>query len=542
MADVDAATTTTTAAAAAAPAIPLIAVVGTTGAGKSDLAIHLAQQLGGEVINSDALQVYRALDTVTNKVSREDRAKVPHHLMDLRDANTDAPYSVRDFERDASALIHDLHAAHKVPVVVGGTHYYLQYLLWGDDAATSADTDPNPDVDESQYLPAAVRASLDDPAALHAHLASVDPTAAARWHPNDTRRVRRTLERHYARLARGVAEPVAEPAPRGLRYRPLVFWVYAEGAVLDARLDARVDGMVRRGLLDELRHVRGLARETVDVDKTGLRGVFQAIGYKELAPYLDAVDRVSAEVPVVEGVEKVEQMGAALGPAVPEALDGLEGGETVDSVGVAEQTDAVVRDLARRYRASTDAAATWAEKSAELDRLWQSNLATMKTATRQYARRQLQWLRNKLVPRLRGDGAPVYLLDASDPAEFATRALDPATTIARAFLAGTPLPDPAAVFPDQAAALRATAPPSQTWQVFRCDVCDRDLRGDAEWDAHRQSRAHRALLKRKRKADARDAMVAKRVAVVAAADAAAATAGGEGAAGAAARPERHGGA
>ncbi|KAJ3368111.1 hypothetical protein GGF31_006819 [Allomyces arbusculus] len=529
---------------AAAPAIPLIAVVGTTGAGKSDLAIHLAQQLGGEVINSDALQVYRALDTVTNKVSREDRAKVPHHLMDLRDAHTDAPYSVRDFERDASALIHDLYAAHKVPLVVGGTHYYLQYLLWGDDASNASDTtDPTPNVDESQYLPAAVRASLDDPAALHAHLASVDPTAAARWHPNDTRRVRRTLERHYARLACGITEPETS-VPRGLRYKPLVFWVYAEGAVLDARLDARVDGMVGRGLLDELRHVRGLALETVNADKTGLRGVFQAIGYKELAPYLDAVDRVAAEAPVVvaEGVDKVEKAKMAsvnLEPAVPEVADGLEGGETVESVGVAEQTDAVVRDLARRYRASVDTAATWSEKSAELDRLWQLNLATMKTATRQYARRQLQWLRNKLVPRLRRDGAPVYLLDASDPIQFASRALDPATNIARAFLAGTPLPDPATIFPDQDEALRVTAPPSQTWQVFRCDVCDRDFRGDAEWDAHRKSRAHRALLKRKRKADAKDAMVAKRVAVVAAADMAAVAEATARSAGMTTAPERH---
>ncbi|KNE62498.1 hypothetical protein AMAG_07710 [Allomyces macrogynus ATCC 38327] len=206
MTDLPAAGTAT--AVTAATAIPLLAVVGryappalnkhlrpldadhvphldqpcsTTGTGKSDLAIHLAQQLGGEAINSDTLQVYRALDTVTNKVSQEDRTKVPRHLMDLRE-HTDAPYSVRDFERDAS-----------VPVVVGGTHYYLQYLLWGDDTATTFDSDPTPNVDESQYLPAAVRASLDDPAALHAHLTSIDPTAAARWLPNDTRRVQRTL-------------------------------------------------------------------------------------------------------------------------------------------------------------------------------------------------------------------------------------------------------------------------------------------------------------------------------------------------------------
>ncbi|KNE62497.1 hypothetical protein AMAG_18871 [Allomyces macrogynus ATCC 38327] len=114
--------------------------------------------------------------------------------------------------------------------------------------------------------------------------------------------------------------------------------------------------MVGSGLLDELWHVRGLARETVDADKTGLRGVFQAIGYKELAPYLDAADRVAAEAQVVveEGVEKVEKFGSDVEPGVPEAVDELQSGETVESAGIAEQSDAAARSGAPGPRERRD--------------------------------------------------------------------------------------------------------------------------------------------------------------------------------------------
>ncbi|KAJ1558130.1 tRNA dimethylallyltransferase, partial [Cladochytrium tenue] len=113
----------------AVDALPVFVVLGTTGVGKSRFAIELARAVGGEIINADSMQVYKGLDIVTNKVTPAEREAAPHHLLDFVDPG-EAEYSVIQFERDALAAIGDIRSRGRVPVLVGGTHYYIQAVLW----------------------------------------------------------------------------------------------------------------------------------------------------------------------------------------------------------------------------------------------------------------------------------------------------------------------------------------------------------------------------------------------------------------------------
>lgn len=160
-----------------------IVIVGPTASGKTALALALAQQLPIEIINMDSALVYRGMDIGTAKPSLAERAAVTHHLIDIRDVNDS--YSAADFVRDAEALVVDIRARGKLPVVVGGTLLYLHSWLNGLSALPSAD----------EQLRAQLQAEWEaDPAAMHARLVQLDPVAGARIHPNDPQRIMRALE------------------------------------------------------------------------------------------------------------------------------------------------------------------------------------------------------------------------------------------------------------------------------------------------------------------------------------------------------------
>jgi len=161
----------------------VLAVVGPTATGKSDLAVALAQRLGGEVVNADSMQLYRGMDVGTAKLSADEQAGVPHHLLDVWPVTRTA--NVADYQQLCRGVVDDLLARGRLPVVVGGSGLYLRAAL---DAMTFPGTDP--------ALRAALEAELADigPVALHVRLAGLDPDAAARMEPTNGRRVVRALE------------------------------------------------------------------------------------------------------------------------------------------------------------------------------------------------------------------------------------------------------------------------------------------------------------------------------------------------------------
>ncbi|HKS48685.1 MAG TPA: tRNA (adenosine(37)-N6)-dimethylallyltransferase MiaA [Amycolatopsis sp.] len=244
-----------------------MAVVGPTATGKSELAITLARELGGEVINADAMQLYRGMDIGTAKIAPEEQRGVPHHLLDVLDVTETA--SVAAYQRDARAVMERLIDAGKVPVLVGGSGLYVQAVL---DDLRFPGTDP------------AVRARLEaeaaqaGTAALYARLGERDPEAAAAILPTNTRRIVRALE--VIEIS-GQPFSATMPKPGPPRYGTILLGIDRDPHQLDDRVDLRVDRMFEAGLLDE---VRLLAGKGLREGKTASR----ALGYQQVLAELDA--------------------------------------------------------------------------------------------------------------------------------------------------------------------------------------------------------------------------------------------------------------
>lgn len=246
----------------------LIAIVGNTGVGKSQLAVEIARKLNGEIINSDVMQLYRGLDIITNKHPVSERQGVPHHFMNFLDWNSH--YTVQDFESEVPPLIERLHAENKLPILVGGTHYYIQSLL-AEEAITA---EPGRELsDEEKKL-------LDNPSEVEKRLHEVDPVVASKFHPNDARRLRRALE-IWMQTGKKPSDIWAAQS-RQLRYRVLVLWVWCEREELKRRLDARVDYMVEHGLVNEITEMYSRYRPN-----EAQQGIWQVLGFRQFLPWFE---------------------------------------------------------------------------------------------------------------------------------------------------------------------------------------------------------------------------------------------------------------
>lgn len=243
----------------------LVAVVGPTATGKSDLGVALALALGGEVVNADAMQVYRGMDVGTAKLTVAERRGVAHHAVDLLDPREDA--TLAGYQEHALAAIEAITARGARPVVVGGSGLYVRGLL---DEMTLQPTDPQ--------VRAALerRAEVEGPGALHDELARRDPEAAARIGRRNTRRVVRALE-----VIELTGRPYGASLPEPRYRRPtLQIGLDCARAVLDERIAARVDRMWAQGLVDEARRLAGPA-----LDGLG-RTAARAVGYAEVLDHL----------------------------------------------------------------------------------------------------------------------------------------------------------------------------------------------------------------------------------------------------------------
>lgn len=256
----------------AGPDRPVVAVVGPTGSGKSDLGVSLALALGGEVINADAMQFYRGMDIGTAKISMPERRGVPHHLLDIMDVTEEA--SVSRFQEQARALIAEIRSRGRYPILVGGSGLYVRAAL---DVLEFPGTDP--------VLRAELERELEKTGleALRLRLREVDPVSADRL--GDGRRVVRALEVH-----RLTGRPFSSFMPTREYFQPAVqLGLTVERSLLHRRLAARVDRMVEQGLPAE---VEALADRGLREGRTAGR----ALGYAQFLRVLDGESTVPAAV------------------------------------------------------------------------------------------------------------------------------------------------------------------------------------------------------------------------------------------------------
>src|SRR5579871_4135264 len=255
----------------------LFAVVGPTGAGKSELALDLAEALSGEIVNCDSLQFYRGFDIGTAKTPVSERRGIPHHLFDVLDAQNG--YSAGDYARDARAVLAQIAERGKVPVVVGGTGFYLRALLEGLPGLPGRDEALRADLTRREQA---------RPGVLHRLLARLEPAAAGRIHPNDAQKLIRALE---IRLLPGGAPPESGEPLLGYHVRKI--GLDPDRAELFAKLDLRVQAMFSAGLVEE---VRGILASGA----TGEEKPFESLGYKQ------ALQHIRGELTLEQAIESTQ--------------------------------------------------------------------------------------------------------------------------------------------------------------------------------------------------------------------------------------------
>ncbi|CAL4147934.1 unnamed protein product, partial [Meganyctiphanes norvegica] len=554
--------------------LPVVVVLGATGAGKSKLALELASKFKGEIISADSMQVYKDLDIITNKVTPEEQALVPHHILDFVDPLS--RYTVVDFRNQALPLVEQLLDANKIPVVVGGTNYYIEALLWEnlvDPVPEQASTDPKDllfhqktdcsdkrkqscdlgsesdvnkkskfendgkengvsnvingeknilcekshvlisdksnktcsisnksedkfsnnslnnerennsinsgsvktdikfvseivqsecesfdlsEVHQDTTLPEIVQSECENfnlsevhqdttlpTDLLYKRLQVVDPDIASQYHPNNRRKIIRSLQ-VFQQTGRLHSELLSEQHSStggsrhggALRYsNAAIFWVTCDQEILDNRVNGRVDEMIERGLVQELEDFHSKynstrlssATEVADYSK----GIYQSIGFKEFHNYL-----------LLSEEERKSELGK---------------------------------------------------------KLYTEGVADVKLRTRQYARRQIRWIRNRfLVPSGR-EIMNVFPMSGCEVSCWGTVRVIPAEEVLQSIIDGK-LPERKPE--DRVVKSEAAAEEKGDKTFYRCEICDRVIIGKLQWEAHMNGARHKKIVNKKKREEA----------------------------------------
>ena len=249
---------------------PLVILTGPTAVGKTAASIGLAKAIGGEIISADSMQVYREMDIGSAKIRPEEMDGVPHHLVDVLDPSEN--FNVVLFQQMAKEAMEGIYQRGHIPIVVGGTGFYIQALLYDIDF-----TENNADTAYREELEALARTQGAE--YLHEMLEKVDPESAEQIHFHNVKRVIRALE-YYQQTGQKISEHNEAEREKESAYNSAYFVLTDDRKILYDRIDKRVDLMMQEGLLEEVNalRLRGLKRESV---------AMQGLGYKEILACLD---------------------------------------------------------------------------------------------------------------------------------------------------------------------------------------------------------------------------------------------------------------
>lgn len=257
---------------------PLIVIAGPTAVGKTDLSLKLAGAIGGEIISADSMQVYRHMDIGSAKVTREEMGDIPHHLIDVLEP--DQPFNVTVFQSLAKEALAGIYERGRIPVVAGGTGFYIQALLY------DIDFQENPKEEETGLRRELERLGEErGNEFLHRMLQEIDPESAAAIHENNRKRVIRAIE-YFRQTGEKISLHNQEEREKESPYSFLYYVLYTERQQMYDQIDRRVDLMMEHGLAEEVRRLKsmGCTRDMVSM---------QGLGYKEMLDWLEG--RISLE-------------------------------------------------------------------------------------------------------------------------------------------------------------------------------------------------------------------------------------------------------
>ena len=251
---------------------PLIILTGPTAVGKTSLSIQLAKAIGGEIISADSMQVYRHMDIGSAKVTTEEMEGVPHYLIDVLEPDQD--FNVVTFQRMAREALREIYSHNHIPIIVGGTGFYIQALLYDIDFKENDEDSPV----RRELEALAAREGNAAPGILHGMLREIDPESADQIHANNVKRVIRAIE-YYRLTGEKISHHNQTERARESPYNFLYYVVNTDRHLLYERIDRRVDQMMELGLVDEVSRLKAMGCHRGQTSMQGL-------GYKEILDYL----------------------------------------------------------------------------------------------------------------------------------------------------------------------------------------------------------------------------------------------------------------
>ncbi|WP_174715207.1 tRNA (adenosine(37)-N6)-dimethylallyltransferase MiaA [Lacrimispora sphenoides] len=251
---------------------PLIIITGPTAVGKTALSVRLAKAIGGEIISADSMQVYRHMDIGSAKIKKEEMDGVPHYLIDVLDPEEE--FNVTVFQKMAKEAVEEIYSHGHIPIVAGGTGFYIQALLYDIDFTENGE-------DTSIRMELEKLGQERGAEFLHNLLRDIDPDSADEIHENNMKRVIRAIE-YYRQTGERISEHNKRERQKKSPYDFLYYVVNTDRARLYERIDRRVDLMLKQGLVEEVMHLKdmGLTRDMVSM---------QGLGYKEILDYLQGI-------------------------------------------------------------------------------------------------------------------------------------------------------------------------------------------------------------------------------------------------------------
>ncbi|MGI6117908.1 MAG: tRNA (adenosine(37)-N6)-dimethylallyltransferase MiaA [Bilifractor sp.] len=248
--------------------MPCMVIAGPTAVGKSKLSIRVAREIGGSVISADSMQIYRRMNIGTAKITREEMGGIPHYLID--ELEPSEPFNVFLFQKMARSAMREICAAGRIPIIAGGTGFYIQAFL--------KDVDFTETEGESAYRRELEKISREGGSGrLYDRLKEIDPRSASIIHPHNIKRIIRALE-YYHETGRPISEHNDEQRRKESPYRYVYFVLTDRRENIYRRINQRVDRMVQEGLFEEAEQ---LIREGLPEDCTSMKG----LGYREMFPY-----------------------------------------------------------------------------------------------------------------------------------------------------------------------------------------------------------------------------------------------------------------
>lgn len=456
---------------------PLVVILGSTATGKTKLSIELAKRFNGEIISADSMQIYKGLDISTAKATPDERSAAVHHMLDVCDVKTKT-FTVVDYRDAALPIINGLLDADKKPIIVGGTTYYIETLLW---KVLVSSNERKESVDDTETMPtkettATIKdyigmsseeivrtlkpdnSNSDEPIEIQLHklLSEVDPVTAQRLHPNNIRKVRRALE-IYIQNGKPMSEVLTEQkSQKGSSYLggPLRFehiillWLKCDQKKLDARIDKRIDSMINDGMLFEIRECYSLLKND-GIDPT--MGIMQAIGFKEFLPFLEKYTDESFDTEITNFIRE---------------HGGLTG-----------QKKFIIKN-----------------RTSDALKLLEDCLDELRLHTKQYSKKQIKWIRNRMVSTKGRIVPPVYELDSTNAeTNWHNDVYSKAENVIQSYI------DNVATYVKPAERTEHPTSNLNMHVTHFCDVCNRRFVGDLDFNGHMNSHVHKKALERQRK-------------------------------------------